>query len=85
MQNKIDRMAAYEAPRPTVPERPMREIEISYHGHRKRERLTALIPRGMTLPDIIKYHGRLLARRSDDTYTEATVWPIVEALDADRR
>lgn len=79
--HKIDRMAAYEAPRPAVPERPMREIEISYHGHRKRERLTALIPKAMALPDIISYRGRMLARRSDDTYTEATVWPIVEALD----
>lgn len=59
----------------------MREIEISYHGHRKRERLTALIPKAMALPDIISYRGRMLARRSDDTYTEATVWPIVEALD----
>ena len=63
----------------------MREITLSYHGHRKRERLTALIPKAMALPDIISYRGRMLARRSDDTYTEATVWPIVEALDADRR
>lgn len=78
---RIDRMAAYEAPRPPIPERPMREITLSYHGHRARERLTALIPKAMALPDIISYRGRLLARRSDDTYTEATVWPIIEALD----
>ena len=77
-------MAAYEAPRPVAPGRAMREITICYHGQRI-QRLTALIPKAMTLPDIIKYQGRLLARRSDDTYTEATVWPIVEALDADRR
>ena len=63
----------------------MREITISYHGHRARVTEVALIPEAMRLPDIIKYHGRLLARRSDDTYTEATVWPIAEVRGADRR
>jgi len=82
---KADRMAGYEAPRPVPPKRPMREITLSYHGKFQRTTVVALIPKAMALPDIITYRGRSLVRRGDDTYTEATVWPIVEALDAPGR
>jgi len=60
----------------------MREVILSFYGRRARVNVVALIPKAMALPDIITYRGRSLVRRSDDTYTEATVWPIVEALDA---
>ena len=78
-----DRMAAYEAP----PVRKMRDITLRFRGHRARseQTITVQIPTGMLLPDIIRYRGHLMVCRGDDIYAEATVWPIVEALDAPGR
>ena len=78
-----DRMAAYEAPRPEPPIRKMRDILLHFRGHKARseQHMTVQIPTGMALPDLIKYRGHLMVRRQDDSYAEATVWPIVEGLD----
>ena len=79
-----DRMAAYEAPRIAPPERAMRTVVLNYHGRKGRHLKTVLIPAAMPLPDVITFRGRIMVHR-DGTYVEATVWPIVEALDADSR
>jgi hypothetical protein len=36
----------------------------------------------MKAPDIIKYRGHTFVRRTVDSYSEASMWPIVEGLDS---
>ena len=43
------------------------------------------VPTGMKMPDLITWHGHTFARRTDERYSEASMWPIVEELDADPR
>ena len=79
-----DRMAVYEAPRTAIPQRAMRVIHLRCSGKTPGGSWQNVqIPKGMPLPDVIKWRGRIFVQRVDDLYGEATMWPIVEELDAD--
>lgn len=83
---RTDRISAYEAPRPKAPERKQRNITLTFRGQQSEKNRTVIqIPADMPMPDVISYRGHLLVPRQDGTYAEATVWPIVEALDANAR
>jgi hypothetical protein len=77
-------MDAYEAPRPVLPTgRDTREVELSFHGHHSGGSCKAMvtIPKDMKPPDLIRYRGHTFIRRTDERYTEASMWPILEELD----
>jgi hypothetical protein len=82
---KNDRITAYEAPRQAVSPREMRSVSLIFQGQPRSGRsrfATVRIPRNMKAPDIIKYRGHTFVRRTDDTYSEASMWPIVDGLDS---
>jgi hypothetical protein len=79
---KTDRMSAYEAPRAIEPERQMRDITLRLYGRRVGgSKHVVQIPKSIALPDLIRWRGHTFIRKADDTYAEATMWPIVEDLD----
>lgn len=71
----------HERPRPASRKRPVRSVTLRQSGVGGGE-FAVQIPADMRSPDVIKCRGRIFAKRSDNLYTEATMWPIVEGLDA---
>ena len=82
-----DRMTLYEAPRPVTREREMRTVSLRCSGKTPGGSCQIVqIPANMPLPDLIRYRGHTYMRRCDDLYSEASMWPVVDELDAaDRR
>jgi hypothetical protein len=78
---KTDRITAYEAPPETASKRKTRDVELRFRGRVTDHVLHARVPAGMPLPDVITFKGHVLVHRSDDSYSEASMWPIVEGLD----
>lgn len=80
-------MTAYEAPRTDGPGRGMRAVELKFHGaaQGRMYRTIVRIPKDMSAPDLIKYKGHTFVRRDNDHYSEASMWPVVDELDADTR
>jgi len=80
---KPDRMTAFEAPRVVLPARPMRDIQLHFRGHVRdgSSTKTVRIPHAMPLPELISYHGHTFIKRTDATYSEGTMWPVLDELD----
>lgn len=75
-------MAAYETPRPPAKQREMRAIMLKFNGRSPDRYHAVKIPADMPLPDLITYRGHMFAMRGAGVYAEATIWPIVDDLDA---
>ena len=58
-----------------------RDVVLRRHGRVDVQVVTVRLPQVMPLPDVITYQGRIFVPRTDGTYTEATVWPVIEELD----
>jgi hypothetical protein len=80
---KVDRISAFEAPAERTPERKMRDVELRFQGGCKSREIktTVKLPTGMRMPDLITYRGHTFIHRTDESYSEASMWPIVEELD----
>jgi hypothetical protein len=77
----LDRMAAFEAPRPAERKRPMRNVTLRFLSRTEGGSKVVQIPSDMKLPDVIRYHDKFLVRRDDSHYSEASMWPVLEELD----
>lgn len=79
---KRDRISAFEAPHETADARKTRDVALVMHGQKSRSTsVTVRVPADMKMPDLITWHGHTFARRTDERYSEASMWPIVEELD----
>lgn len=86
---KPDRMAAYEAPRISEPTRPVVSVTLTWRGNRRggeaadgaANRSRVQLPQMRPMPEVLTYRGRIFLRRSEDKYTEAITWPVLDELD----
>jgi hypothetical protein len=76
---KPDRMAAFEAPRDIEPSRRMRFVKLLRSGGSP---VIVSIPASVLAPDLIRYDDKVYIKRTPDSYSEATMWPVIKALDA---
>jgi hypothetical protein len=67
---------------PAIRERDVRTVELRYRGAKPKGRVVVMVPVAINT-DIITYRGQVFVRRSGNLYQEASVWPILEGLDAD--
>ena len=77
----VDRMAVYEAPRQSIPKRPMLDVELVFQGGRRINSAHVSVPKMATMPDVLIYDGRIFVYRTDKIYMEAKCWPVVKELD----